>query len=102
MPNRNAGYVSTYLRRRRLQLGITQKEVGAVIGVTRDYVSLLESGDRQLDLDRVPLLADALDTNRGDLCAWALLDRCPALFAEIFSVDSVAAPPEPSNPGGEA
>jgi transcriptional regulator with XRE-family HTH domain len=105
MPNRFEGYISNFLRRRRLQLGRTQKEVAQIIGVTPDYISLLESGERRLDLDRIPRLADALDAERGDVCAWALLDRCPQLFAEIFSVESVAAPPElPQSiiPGGAA
>lgn len=95
MPNRFEGYISNFIRRRRLQLGLTQKAVAQIIGVTADFISLLESGERRLDLDRMPRLADALGAERGDVCAWALLDRCPELFAEIFSVESVAAPPEP-------
>lgn len=105
MPNRFEGYISNFIRQRRLQLGLTQKEVAQILGVTADYISLLESGERRLDLDRIPRLADALDAERGNVCAWALLDRCPQLFAEIFSVESVAAPPEspqPANPGGAA
>jgi transcriptional regulator with XRE-family HTH domain len=95
MPNRFEGYISNFIRQRRLQLGLTQKEVAQMIGVTADFISLLESGERRLDLDRIPRLADALDAERFDLCASALRDRCPRLFAEIFSVESVAAPPEP-------
>lgn len=105
MPNRFEGYISNFIRQRRLQLGLTQKAVAQMIGVTADFISLLESGERRLDLDRIPRLADALDVERFDLCASALRDRCPQLFAEIFSVESVAAPPEPLQPtiqGGAA
>jgi transcriptional regulator with XRE-family HTH domain len=95
MPNRFEGYISNFTRQRRLQLGLTQKDVAQILGVTADYISLLESGERRLDLDRIPRLADALDAERFDLCASALRDRCPQLFAEIFSsVESVAVPPE--------
>jgi transcriptional regulator with XRE-family HTH domain len=96
MTNRFAGYISNFIRRRRLELGLTQREVAQILDVTPDFISLLESGERRLDLDRIPRLADALSAERGDLCAWALLDRCPALFAEIFAVESVAVPPEPA------
>ncbi|HLW80036.1 MAG TPA: helix-turn-helix transcriptional regulator [Terriglobia bacterium] len=94
MPNRFEGYISNFMRQRRLELDLTQREVAEVVGVTPDFIALLEAGMRRLDLARMPRLADALSTARGDLCAWALLDRCPELFAEIFSVESVAAPPE--------
>jgi transcriptional regulator with XRE-family HTH domain len=85
------GYLSHFMRQRRLELNLRQKDVAEAIGSTADFVSLLEAGERRLDLDKVPLLADVLQAK----CAWALWDRCPQLFLEIFAAESVAAPPEP-------
>ena len=97
MPNRFEGYISNFIRQRRLQLGPDpeRSRPDPQTASPRLSISLLESGERRLDLDRIPRLADALDAERFALCASALRDRCPQLFAEIFSsVESVAAAPE--------
>ncbi len=84
MPNRFEGPFSHYIRQRRLDLDKTQKQVAEVLGTTPDFVTLVEAGERRIDLDRVPLLADALEVDRTDLCVWALSERAPVLFSEVF------------------
>ncbi len=85
MPNRFEGPFSQFIRQRRLELGKTQKQVAGVLGTTADFVTLAEAGERRIDLDRIPLLADALEVDRGELCLWALSERAPVLFGELFA-----------------
>ncbi len=85
MPKRVAGPFSHFIRQRRLELGKTQKQIAEVLGTTADFVTLAEAGERRIDLDRIPLLADALEIDRTDLCVWALSERAPVLFGELFA-----------------
>ncbi len=85
MPNRFEGPFSHFIRQRRLELGKTQKQVAEVLGTTADFVTLAEAGERRIDLDRIPLLADALEVDRAELCMWALSERAPVLFSELFA-----------------
>ena len=85
MPNRFEGPFSHYIRQRRLALDKTQKQVGQVIGTTADFITLAEAGERRIDLNRIPLLADALEVERFDLCLWALSERAPDLYYELFT-----------------
>ena len=86
MPNRFEGPLSFIIRYRRILLGKTQQQIADTLGVTADFVALLESGRRRLDLDKVPLLAGALRNNRRALCQQALLERAPLLYHELFEV----------------
>lgn len=84
MPNRFTGHLSNYIRHRRDFLGKTQKVVAEAVGVTPDFIALIEAGERRLDLDKVPLLADALEVSRTALCQQALRERAPALYGQLF------------------
>ena len=48
------------LRRRRLELKLTQQELAEVMGVSRPYVSQVEAGDHTPTLDVVEKFAKAL------------------------------------------
>ncbi len=50
------------IRRRRKKLGLSQEELAHQAGITRNYVSLLELGQRNPTLNVIALLARALDT----------------------------------------
>ncbi len=77
---------STFIRSRRLELGLTQRFVADRIGLaTPDFVSLVEQGRRRLDLDRVPALATALGLEPRTLCAMALAERHPDLCRVLFA-----------------
>jgi transcriptional regulator with XRE-family HTH domain len=84
MPNRFDGDFCRLIRHRRQELNLTQAEVANKLGVTADCVTLVELGYRRLDLDRIPVLADALNLNRRQLCREALKSRAPQLYQELY------------------
>ena len=84
MSKRFEGDFCRLIRHRRQQLNLTQAEVADKLGVTADCVTLVELGYRRLDLDRIPVLADALNLNRRQLCRQALQERAPELFRQLF------------------
>jgi transcriptional regulator with XRE-family HTH domain len=49
------------VRKRRMELRLTQKELGDLLGVTSAYVSEVEAGKRVPSLDTVERFAKALD-----------------------------------------
>ena len=57
-----------HLTRRRKALGLSQEELAAKIGVSRQAVSKWETGDVVPDLNRLLALAEALDTSLDALC----------------------------------
>ncbi|MCF2664460.1 helix-turn-helix transcriptional regulator [Oscillibacter valericigenes] len=57
-----------HLARRRKALGLSQEELAAKIGVSRQAVSKWETGDVVPDLNRLLALAEALDTSLDALC----------------------------------
>ena len=61
------------LRQRRIELGLTQAELAAKLGVDQAYISDLERGQRNPSLSRLAPLADALDTTPSVLISSAVL-----------------------------
>lgn len=57
-----------HLTRRRKALGLSQEELAAKIGVSRQAVSKWETGDVVPDLNRLLALAEALNTSLDALC----------------------------------
>ena len=72
-----------FIRTRRTQLGLTQRQVAQSVGVTPECITLIEAGRRQPELERVPRLADALQTDRQALCRLALECRAPVFYYEL-------------------
>jgi transcriptional regulator with XRE-family HTH domain len=103
MPCRFAGPLSALIRNRREELNLTQKQVADVLGVTADFMSLVESGHRRLSLDHVALLAHALAIDPPYLCRTALEERAPFFCAQLFAGWAGGETGEcPSTQGGEA
>jgi transcriptional regulator with XRE-family HTH domain len=46
-----------YIKEERLRLGLTQKRLGELLGVSNSFVSQLEKGLSALPMDKLPLLA---------------------------------------------
>jgi transcriptional regulator with XRE-family HTH domain len=84
MPNRFESPFTHFLRHRRQQLGLTQEELGLILGVTGDFIGLVETGRRRLDLDRIPALAEALDVEIIGTCLTVLYERAPHLYDALF------------------
>ena len=75
-----------HLTRRRKALGLSQEELAAKIGVSRQAVSKWETGDVVPDLNRLLALAEALDTSLDALCG-----------REAAEPTAAAAPAEPDS-----
>lgn len=52
--------IGANIRARRSVLGLTQDDLGAFIGASRQRVGCIESGDSPLDFSEVPSLAEGL------------------------------------------
>ena len=74
-----------FIRRRRGDIGLSQKALGKLIGVTGELICFVEAGQRRLNLDRTPDLASALGCDPKKLCRLALQEAAPALYAELFA-----------------
>lgn len=74
---------TSFIRRRRQALGKTQAEIARACGLTEMSITLVEGGRRRLGLERVPLLAAALDVDPPQLCRMALTDQLPTLAAAL-------------------
>lgn len=90
MPGPFAGRLSCFIRHRREELRLTHQQLADLIQVSPGFVSLVESGHRRLDLDRIPRLADALETDRTYLCWMAVSERSPAIVQELFGAPVLA------------
>lgn len=55
------------IRRLRERAGMTQADLGKVLGVTHSAVSLIESGKRGISLKQADKIAAALNTNLDEL-----------------------------------
>ena len=85
--------VGTIIRTRRLELGLTQETVATAAGWTRgEMVSLVESGHRIANLDRIPALANGLILDPAALCKFALAARYPAFYRTLFGDTAPEAP----------
>lgn len=62
------------LRRKRLARGVTQEDLAARAGITQTFLSQLEGGKRNVSLDTVERLANALEIDINDLLA-PVVDR---------------------------
>lgn len=57
------------VRRRRIEIGLTQEQLGFEADLRRTYVSIIELGQQQPSLNTVFKLANALKISPGNLIA---------------------------------
>jgi transcriptional regulator with XRE-family HTH domain len=70
--------VRQVLKHRRQELGLLQPDIARAIGVkSADFISLVESGQRSIDLNRIPALARILELNAKDLVLMAIYEQWP-------------------------
>jgi len=78
------------IRRRRLELGLLQVDVARRLGVrSSEFIGMLEKGGsvpggRNLELNKVPRMADALQLSRKDLTRLALFETAPMAAMTLF------------------
>ena len=58
------------IKKRRLELGLNQAELGKLIGKSKTTISEIEKGERGIDTDLLPLIAEALQTSAQTLMGW--------------------------------
>ncbi|MGC2321034.1 MAG: helix-turn-helix transcriptional regulator [Terriglobales bacterium] len=76
--------VSEVLKHRRQELGLLQPDIARAIGVkSADFISLVESGQRSMDLNRIPALARVLKLNAKDLVLLAIQEQWPEAAAVL-------------------
>jgi transcriptional regulator with XRE-family HTH domain len=63
----NRAVFGANVRRVRAERGYSQEELGERAGLHRTYVSSLERGERNVALDNIKRLADALGVSAADL-----------------------------------
>lgn len=61
--------LAVFLRQRRTELGMTQRQVAKVIGVSSPAYLYWERGMRKPSSENIHKLAEAMDINPGDLIA---------------------------------
>ena len=76
------------IRNRRRQLQRSQREVARAVGIqSADFISLVEKGQRRIDLDRIPALAAVLDLDVHQLCRQALALSAPRMAEALFGAE---------------
>lgn len=82
------------VRRRRRQLGFTQAQVAANLGFkSADYICLIEQGLRNIDLDKVPLLAEILQLDPIGLSKLALVQQYPVFARSLLLTKAIRTSP---------
>jgi len=74
------------LKHRRQELGLLQPDIARAIGLkSADFISLVESGQRSIDLNRIPALARILKLNAKDLVMMAIHEQWPEAATVLTS-----------------
>ena len=76
--------VHILLRRRRKELSLIQSEIAEALHVTPECIVLWECGRRRMELSKLPRLAAALQIDAKELCAKALAEFHPSVYAVLF------------------
>jgi len=76
--------VHTLLRRRRKELSLMQAELAETLRVSPECIVLWECGRRRMELSKLPRLAAALQIDPKELCAKALAEFYPSVYAALF------------------
>lgn len=84
------------VRQRRMDLGISQEELGFIAGVHRTYISQIERGIKSPSLRVIAVLARALDIKVSRLIEMA--EQVLSLSMQIDNNDNVHTPRPGNNP----
>jgi transcriptional regulator with XRE-family HTH domain len=75
------------LRRRREELSLFQAQVAEALHVSPECITQWECGRRRMELSKLPRIAAALHLDAKELCAKALAEFHPLVFAALFGHD---------------
>jgi transcriptional regulator with XRE-family HTH domain len=73
------------LQRRRQELKLTQAEVAGALHLSPVAITHWESGSRRMDLAKLPRIAAVLRLDPKELCAKALSEFYPGVFASLLN-----------------
>ena len=76
------------LRRRREELSLFQAQVAEALHVTPECIGQWECGRRRMELSKLPRIAAALQLDAKKLCAKALAEFHPLVYAALFGPDA--------------
>lgn len=75
------------IRNRREELGLSRADVARAMGIkSSEFIGMIENGIRNLELNKVPRLADVLKIDPTDLCRLALFESAPLMAMSLFGV----------------
>ena len=72
------------LRQRREELSLFQAQIAEALHVTPECIGQWECGRRRMELSKLPRIAEALQLDAKELCAKALSEFHPLLYAALF------------------
>jgi len=72
------------LRRRREELFLHQVQIAEALRVTPECIGQWECGRRRMELSKIPRIAEALQLDAKELCAKALSEFHPLVYAVLF------------------
>ena len=76
------------LRRRRQELALFQAQVAEALHVTPECIGQWENGHRRMELSKIPRIAEVLKLDPRQLCAKALAEFYPLVYATRFGKDT--------------
>ena len=84
------------LRRRRIELSLLQAQIAEGLHVTPECITQWECGRRRMELSKLPRIAEALQLDAKQLCAQALAEFHPLVFAALFGHDAAPVNTQPA------
>jgi DNA-binding XRE family transcriptional regulator len=75
------------LRRRREELSLFQAQIAEALHVTPECIGHWECGRRRMELSKLPRIAAVLQIDAKELCAKALAEFHPLVYAALFGHD---------------
>ncbi len=85
MPANGGEPINITLRRRREELGLKQEHLAEHLHVTPQTVGQWERGLRRMELGKIPRIAALLELDAKELCARALAEFYPSVYAALFN-----------------
>jgi DNA-binding XRE family transcriptional regulator len=79
------------LRRRRGELSMFQSQIAEALHVTPECIAQWECGRRRMELSKLPRIALALQLDAKELCAKALAEFHPLVYAALFGAITIPA-----------
>ncbi len=83
--------LASLIKSRREEIGLTQEQLANRLNLrTGEFISLVEAGKRNIDLNRTPDLARALSVDPKGIVRTALYEQYPSAFVVLFGEERPA------------